>query len=133
MKAKKLSELPSSEAQDILVSMLCGHDRENEIETIIAVFATYNLTIDNSKDLGLLELDTSELVELIKDGLNGDNYDDEYECWNIIEKSIGFDKVLEIIDNHKFYIELYNEIMHNIQSITDTSLSLFSKIYKGGY
>lgn len=130
MEAKRLSELPSAEAQDILIGMLSGHNKECEIETIIAVFTGYSLMLDTARDLGLLELDSSEIIELVRNGIKGETQFEEQQTWLIIEKTIGYDKVLEIIDNHKFYIELYNEIMHNIQSITDTSLSLFSKIHK---
>lgn len=126
-KARKLNELDRDELQSMFISMISGHDKEVELAHMLAVFTAVRLPLASAIKYEVVEYETTELIELIENGVlcnNGGGWDEEDFAWNIIFSSLKPDKIMDIIlDINDYIISLHKAIQPFKEQLLDAMVS----------
>lgn len=122
-RTKKLSALSKDELKSICISLISGHDKEEEIAHLLAVFTAIKLPLSSAVKYKVSEHDTPELIDLIESGVlnTKGGYDEEDKAWNLIFDSLKPDMVMSIINDIAYYMKRY---ARSVMPVNDLKLSL---------
>jgi len=110
---------------NVFVSQISGHDKEVEIQHILAIFTAYRITNEIAEKYGLMEYTTRELINNIPEWMRSSDCDGEDRIWDAVVESVGLDGIWHIIENPELYIIKYNEAKHLADHIKDKLYSEF--------
>lgn len=117
-------KLPIEEQINIFIQDLSGHVKECEISNILAIATAYKMS-DETYFAYFEELTSDEIVERLETDIKGD-YEEEFIAWNVIIKTLGADKVYDIISNYEKYFSLYAQRTNAINDLTDAINKLYA-------
>jgi len=121
-------DLSLIEKIDLFVQLISGHERESEINYMLALFTAYNLEWETAEEYGLEEHTTEDLIELFDNWLNGDEFGPNETFWNIALKDLGSDKIFSIIGHIKRFIAKYHDIMKPLDDLRHELLVMFTRM-----
>lgn len=110
---------------NVFISQVSGHDKEVEIQHILAIFTAYKITNEIADKYGLMEYSTPELIDNIPEWMRLSDCDGEDRIWNAVIDAVGLDRIWHIIDNPELYIIRYNEAERLTDHIKDKLYSEF--------
>lgn len=123
---QRFEELSLDEKIDIFIQHISGHEKEDEIYCLLALFTSYNINRELTERFA--EYTTEQIKEIINSKLISGGFDDEQEAWEIIINTLGTDKVWDIIDNVDEYICRFNQIKNLLETLENVIMELFTKI-----
>lgn len=117
-------KLPIEEQINIFIQDLSGHAKECEISNTLAIATAYKMS-DETYLAYFEELTSDEIIEKLETDLRG-GYEEEFITWNVIIKTLGADKVYDIISNYEKYFSLYAQRTNVISDLTDAINKLYA-------
>jgi len=118
-------DLSRPEQIDVVADMIICSERPTEIYSILSVLTAYKISADTAVKYGLDELCADELVETIQNDLNADNCGNDEKAWNVIVDTLGFDKILDVINNFDSYFGELIKIKHLVNDVRDVLFDLY--------
>lgn len=118
-----INDLSLAEQIDIIICQFSGHEREEEIAAILSILTSYKIT-DEDYVKYYESLTHEEIEERINNGILDINSDDSWQkeqnAWNSIINCLGFETVIDIMDNWKKYVDRYIAIENLLHDIRET-------------
>ncbi|KRQ86027.1 hypothetical protein ABG79_02159 [Caloramator mitchellensis] len=125
---QRFEDLPLEDKIDIFIQHISGREKEDEIIHLLALFTAYNCCKSYIPER-FLEFTIKEMVEHLNNVLiNGEDYDKVNEAWYLVIKSLGIDKIWDIIDNIDEYLKSYLDIKYTLERLEDKVMEMFTKM-----
>lgn len=123
----RFEDLSFLEKIDIFVQQISGHEKESEINYMLALFTSYALDYKTAQEYNLSEYTTDGLIHLFDRWLDEDDIETTEMFWAIALKSLGSSMIFDIIDNIEVLMIKYNKLRQPLEEIWSKILALFTK------
>lgn len=122
----KFSDLSRDEQIDYFISRISGHEKEVEIQYMLALHTAFNMGSDIYLKYfeGLDAIETTEDIYRCLDG----GWQEEDLAWEAIISTLGADKIFDIIENINDYMDRYNKIKAPLDDLKFQLFSMFTKL-----
>lgn len=126
MVIRSFEDLSLNEKIDIFIQQISGHEKEDEIYCLLALFTAYNINEEVLESY--VAYTTKQIAEIINNKLINGGFDDEQEAWEVVINTLGTDNIWDIIDNANEYICRFNQLKNLLETLENVMMKMFTKI-----